>query len=387
MNCAKATCWTLAGCLSVLLAGNSALATIPYGTAGGPFPGFGPDIIDPKAVGGKEYSHDFDTTSMGAPPPLVADPQQVIAWDGSGGVVDVVDYTGTRLNWTADQDIDALANSGDFAYRELKEERAHLVFSFDDTYHTITAAGGAVVSTLPSDGLITTPIGMVGGAGELSYELGTFYGAAPSTVGLWAEQEEINAMPRPDDIDAVEVWGPEPPLWDADKYSLDPDIFSGTSIWNASGSTYLPHGVIAGAVMSLLGTDVDPDQINLDALMVQDRFGDRDRWDDGPAGPGDEIIFSIRQIPHAGYPSGFYATGSELFVLNASAPTTFLKHGGHLWDKMYALSAFDIGVDNQRAILDINAIEAVGEFAVPEPSSVLLVIAGAGILAVASRRR
>ncbi|WP_252855089.1 PEP-CTERM sorting domain-containing protein [Aeoliella straminimaris] len=366
---------------ATLALATSAFATIPYGSAGGPFPGFGPDVIAPNDVGGKEYSHDLDTDDTGA-----LDPQQVIAWDGVGGVVDVADYTGTRPNWTAENDVDALANSGDYAYTQLKEDRAHLIFSFDDTYHTITAAGGVVVSTLPSAGPIALPIGMAGGAGELSYEEATGYGAAASTIGTWAKQAEINGMPLPDDVDAVEVWGPEPPLWDADKYSLDNDIFSGTSIWNASGSTYLPQSVIASAVISLLGPDIDPDLIDLDALMVHDVFGERERWDDGPDGPGDEIIFSIRQIPSAAYPSGFYATGSELFVLNASAPTEFLKHGGHVWDKTYALTSFNIGGDNERAILDINAIEAVGEFAVPEPASMILLAIGAGAMVLVRRK-
>lgn len=386
MNCARVAryqhCWTILAIVATLPLATSALATIPYGTAGGAFPGFGPGVIAPPAVGGKEYSHDSDTEDTGA-----LDPQQVMAWDGSGGVVDVKDYTGTRPSWTPENDIDALANSGDYAYTELKDDRAHLIFSFDDTYHTITAAGGAVVSTLPSAGPIALPIGMVGGAGELSYEEATFYGAAPSTVGTWAKQAEINGMPLPDDVDSVEVWGPEPPLWDADKYSLDADVFSGTSIWNASGSSYLTHAAIVGTVIALLGDDIERDLINLDALMVHDVYGDRGRWDDGPDGPGDEIIFSIRQIPSATHAGGYYATGSELFVMNASAPPEFLKHGGHVWDKAYALTAFNIGGDNERAILDVNAIEAVGEFSIPEPTSMMLLALGAGVLVMGRRMR
>jgi hypothetical protein len=166
------------------------------------------------------------------------------------------------------------------------------------------------------------------------------------------------------------------------------DIFSGTSVWNGSGSPYIPHAAIVGAVISLLGPDVDPDAINLDALMVHDVLGDPDRFDGDPlaGGPGDEIIFSIRQIPSAGDPSGYYATGSELFVLPAAGPASFLAHGGHLWDKGYALFAFNVGGPNAPHVLDVNAIEAVGEFAVPEPASSSLILLGLGVLTTARRK-
>ncbi len=379
---------SILGMFAIAATGTLSEATIPYGGAGGPFPGFGPGLGTPLSVGGKEYSHDWDATTIGAvasPPPF--DAEQIIAWDGVGGTVDVTDFTGTRPTWTPDDEIDAIANHGDFAYKELKSEIAHLVFSIDDTSYAYPGGLGAapLLMTVPSAGPIATPVGAIGGAGEVSYELGTSFGALPSTVGIWAKQADVNGMPLPDDVDGVEVWGPEPPLADADKYSLDMDIFSGgaaggaTSVWNASGTPYLPHAAIVGAVTSLLGTHVDPDLINLDALMVQDMFGDPDRFDDGIAGPGDEIIFSIRQIPSTADPSGYYATGSELFVLNAVGPATFLSHGGHLWDKAYALTAFDVGGPNMPHVLDVNAIEAIGEYSVPEPAAVTLTLLGLGV--------
>lgn len=365
------------------------MATIPYTTAGGPFPGFGTGLGTPFSVGGKEYSHDFDSSTIGAigsPPPF--DPQQIVAWDGIGGTVDVTDYTGTRPSWTPDDQMDAIANHADFAYKEVKTEVAHLVFSVDDMSFAYPGGlgGAAVPVPVPSTGPIFTPVGPIGGAGEISFELGTSFGALPSTVGTWATQPDINGMPFPDDIDGTEVWGPEPPGADADKYSLDMDVFSGTSVWNGSGSPYISHSAIAGAVMSLLGTVVEPDDINLDALMVQDIFGDPDRFDDGVAGPGDEIIFSIRQIPSAADPSGYYATGSELFVLPAFGPATFLSHGGHLWDKFYALGAFNVGGPNTPHVLDVNAIEAIGEYSIPEPTSMTLAMLGLGAYLVRRTR-
>ncbi|MCO6045624.1 PEP-CTERM sorting domain-containing protein [Aeoliella sp. ICT_H6.2] len=371
-----------------------AWATIPYSSAGGAYPGFGPGVIDDDLVGGKEYSHDRDSTTIGAvgsPPPF--DAEQVIAWDGKGGTVDVTDFSGTRPAYPKDDDIDALANHGDFAYREVKNERAHLLFSLDDTYNLVSLGGGFAPMSLPAGasspypgpGVVTLGNGnTAGGAGEVSFELGLIGGNPPDTQGVWAMQTEVNGMPGPDDIDGLEVWGPEPPNADANKYSLQDDIFSlsagaaATSVWNASGTPYIPQSMIISAVTSLLpGPRPDADLqelVNLDALMVHDAFGVPDRFDDGPNGPGDEIIFSIRQIPNPADPDGFYATGSELFVLNASAAPTFLSHGGHKWDHGYSLSTFGgTLVDGQQVFAyDINAIEAVGEFAVPEPKTYVL---------------
>jgi hypothetical protein len=137
------------------------------------------------------------------------------------------------------------------------------------------------------------------------------------------------------------------------------------------------------------------DAINLDALMVRDIIDDGegpDTFDRDPDGQiGDRIIFSISQIPNPQDPDGYYATGSELFVLDASQPNlpTFLFHGGHLWDHNYALSNLKIApnlIDNGYAVIDINAIEAISEGVVPEPATWLL-LPLAGIAAIGLRRR
>lgn len=392
--------------------GTPASGTVPYTPVAGPFPGFGPGVIDDDLVGGKEYSHDFDSTSIGGPAvgPPPADPQQIIAWDGIGGVVDVTDYTGTRIDYTPDDQIDAIANRRDFAYEELKADVAHLVFSVDD-FFTLYSFGAPTPAVLPAAGPVVLANGnVIGGAGEYSFEESTSFGNAPDTQGLWAAQAEVNAMPVPDDVDGLEVWGPEPPLADADKYSLDLDVFStgvlpgpdAVSVWNASGTPYVPHSAVVAAVTSLLGPipptaflplpggGLDGEEaINLDALMVQDIIEDPDRFDGDPAGlPGDEIIFSIRQIIDPLDPDGYYATGSELIVLNASGSATYLAHGGHLWDHTYALTTFDVFfMDPQNfGVIDINAIEAIGEFAIPEPASLAL-IGLAGVGCVIHRRR
>ncbi len=380
----------------------SALATIPYTPVAGPFPGFGPGVISPDLVGGKEYSHDRDHEVLfpGGAINVAPDPQQIVAWDGTpgaSGVTNVTDYTGTRPLYTPDDQIDAIANTGDFAYNELKADVAHLVFSVDDVF-TAYSFGAPIPAFVPAAGPVLLANGnTIGGAGEYSVELALFGGAnLPDTQGVWATQPDVNGMPAPAgpaDLDGIEVWGPEPPAADADKYSLDTDILSfgsaipgdAVSVWNASGTPYVPHSAVVAAVTTLLGIPVgpvDPEAINVDALMVQDVVGDPDVFEAPPVGgPGDEIIFSIRQIIDPVDPDGYYATGSELFILNADGTVGFLAHGGHLWDHAYSLFAFNVfggssPQDPNYGVIDINAIEAIGEFAIPEPSGAILLAMG-----------
>lgn len=383
----------------------SVWATVPYTPVSLPgVPGFGPGIVSPSFVPGKEYSHDFDheITALGT----AIDAQQIVAWNGIGGVTDGQDFTGTRPLYTLEDQIDATANHGDFAYPELFSEDAHLIFSVDDTY-VAYSFGVPFMTSIPSAGPVAISNGnTIGGAGELSYELGLSGGANPPDMqAVWATQPVINAMPVPDDIDGVEVWGPEPALTaDVDKYSLDVDFGSfgvipadAVSVWNGSGTPYIEHSKIVGVVTGLLGpipssAMVDLDAINLDALMVHDIIGDPDEFDPNPAGPvgaHDEIIFSIRQIYDPGDPDGYYATGSEIFVLDGAGGFGYFAHGGHLWDHAYSLMAFDVWFmdPNNFGVIDINALEAVGEFVIPEPAGASLFALGLLAAGLRPRRR
>ncbi|MEO2046035.1 MAG: PEP-CTERM sorting domain-containing protein [Pirellulales bacterium] len=396
-----------------LATGSPATATKPYGPLSGGIPsGLGTLLAPPSVVPGKEYSHDMDQETFA--PGGIPDPQQVIAWDGSGGVGDGVDFSGTRgALYTPDDQVDAIANHGDHLFRQLLgsedvKDTAHLIFSHDDMvsiYTTPPGAGAFPTSFLvPSAGPVLLSNGnIIGGAGELSYET-AFAFTPPSSQGVWATQPMINAMPLPDDVDGVEVWGPEPAFTDdADKYSMNVDFMNGASVWNKSGTPYISHATIVAAVTSLLGpvsgvlpfpTFIDGDDaINLDALMVQDIIPGyaHDTFDRDPTGaPGDRIIFSIRQIVDPSDPSGYYATGSELFVLDASTGASFLSHGGHVWDKSYALSDLTLPSThvNGLAVIDINAIEAISEgVKVPEPTSAMLLLVASTGLALIVRRR
>lgn len=385
--------------MAALTMPNSAWATIAYGGLAGGTPVLGPGLASPSIVPGKEYSHDMDhaITAVGTTP----DEKQIVAWDGSGGVADGLDFSApifpTALTGF---DIDAIANHGDFLFEDLLLDDAHLLFSLDKDFVGY-GPGGPFAGMIPSGPAVLLKNGnSVGGAGEISYELGVFGGVNPTdTQGLWAGQPAINGMPFPDDIDGLEIWGPEPAFTaDTDKLSLRVDAATGlggapTSVYNGDGTTYIPLPTIVAAVTTLLGdipTSVEPDRINLDALMVQDVAGeDTDFGRDPASGAVDTIIFSIDQVPDPADLDGYYATGAELFVLDAAGGAFFLSHGGHLWDHTYALSTFSVGMpgspDQNYFAFDIDAIEAVSEGVVPEPSSVVMLMIGASAV-VALRR-
>jgi hypothetical protein len=392
-----AKCWPSACAAAITLVFASATIAGPYVPVMLPpfaTPAVGPGVTSPAEVFGKEYSREVDEDFMGT-----ADPERVVAWDGLGGTLDGLDYTGSRpVDVPRERQVDALANRLDALYDETLEDRSHLVFSHSNVVGVYGPAGAGFVGFLPAVpmvGPVTLSNGnVINGAAEISVEeSGVFAGAAVQHG--WTTAPLINGMAPVADLDGLELWGPEPGTSaDSNRYSLDVDVIDGggVSVWSydsGSGisSPYIFHGMIVGAVTSLLGavptTAFGPtglpsfEAINVDALMVQDRDGVELQF----GGPGDSIIFSINQIVDPADPDGYYATGSELFVLDATAAglsASFLRHGGHTWDHAYALS--DLGIpglpNGQRAYIDIDGIEAVGELvvsSVPEPGSVTIV--------------
>jgi hypothetical protein len=402
--------WTGCLLLGIALLGLPQLseATQLYSNAG-PFltpwisPTGPPGLPSPAKVPGKEYSHDFDSTTVGAvgsPPP--ADAEQVIAWDGYGGAMDGIDYSNsTRTAYPQAGEVDALASFVDTLFLETLDDKAHLIFSVSRSIVDV-ATGGQ--QNVPSAGPVLLSNGKsIGGSGELSYELAGVWASAGSQ-GLWASQATINAMPGPIDVDAIELWGAEPNpnavpplLGDSNRYSLENDFASGTSVWkwkknpdnSYTSSPYVAHSLIVNAVLGLLGPAEGLDEqelatlIDLDALMAYDMPG----TDTGLfSETGDRILFSIRQIADGQDDSGYYATGSEIFWLDASGSAGFLHHGGHDWDKAYALGNLAVITDLVTGVVDINALEAVAVEAIPEPATAMLLVVGC-VLIVLNRRR
>lgn len=384
-----ATALFLFGALGLLLP-RPAAGTQPYNNPG-PFvdpwlnPTSAPGLPSPAKVPGKELS-------LGGSGELVFD------WDGLGGTMFGIDYSGSsRPNYSTHGKVDALANFADTLFQETLNDNAHLIFST-----RMTGYEGQPEKPPLANGNV------IGAGDELSYELAGAYAPA-SSQGLWASRADINAPPGLADMDAVELWGPEPNLstappllGDSNRYSLENDADSGVSVWlrkkNADGTytslPYVPQSMVVAAVLAQLGPPQGlneqqlASQIDVDALMAYDMPGTSTLAFDGldPVdGPWDRILFSIRRVSDM---IGLYATGSEIFWLDASGASGFLHHGGHDWDKEYALEnlRIDRGPFSGPLIPDIDALEAVA-IQVPEPCTATLLLAALTMLGWRSRQR
>jgi hypothetical protein len=403
-------------------------------------------------VYGKEYSHTdwfsvyhgFAPYPMGDPNLLnvedhdafaAPDPLQVVSWDGmpgriggNSGSVDAFDYSVTGFNYP-DREVDALANHQDLLFQQVVRGDATLLFS---------VTGDLDAST------VLPPAGSGSSAGIVAKAHVHWEAPAGPSAGLgfghgiWAAIEAPPAGPGGgpgvnhhvvEDLDALEVWGPEPPSHnnpdnptpvkegyiggfgagantaDADRFSLDNDAANGgISVWAYSIPTgfvtpWIPQSEIVAAVEELFlgpGKRFDDEtrrQIDVDATMAQDLGIVSDT---APAswGPGDELLFSIDPISGGSIVDSISGAllgpampidGGEIMHLTKTAPglgpgtfaISFLIHGGHPWN-----TAFPVATTFGYYYEDVDALEAVGtltgetDIPTPEPASLATILIG-----------
>lgn len=320
---------------------------VPIASPVNPAPGNG--VPTPAQVPGKDFSDIRDRDALG-----VLDPEQAVAWDGSGGVRDSFDYSGSRALLPQDIGVDGLSAGGDALFNSVRADQSAVLFSVtgDPRIHYVRPTG------LP---------GSVAG------------------FGVWATAADIDSDNPPVDTDAIEVWGGDNND-DSDRYSLDGDPFvtfpdgdRKVAIWdyNAGGPSSNPHtftsdlaaamdlqygGIgVGGTLWSQLVESMD-----VDAIMTF----------------GTQVNFSIRPLPLSLIdPLLPDFDGGEIFLYDGAAtPTQFLVQGGYTWN-----TALDImGTFN---LLDEN-VDALEAISVPEPGSIVLLSLGMlALLGVARRRR
>ncbi len=309
---------------------------VPIANPVNPMPG---NIVPaPTLVPGKDFSDVRDRDAAGLP-----DPQQVVAWDGSGGVRDSFDYSGTGP-LSFDFEVDGIAAGGDALFQAVIDNVAALVFS-------------------------------VQGDPNIMFERQTGLPASPPGFGVWATAVQIDAMNPPLDTDGLELWGGDNND-DSDRYSLagDPPVagLGKVAIWGFTppGGPSTPHTLTTdlAAAMDLQfgGIGVGGplwshlvELMDVDAIMTF----------------GPQVLFSIQPLDLSPFGGPRFDGGEIWEYVGAATPTEFLDHGGHLWD-----TAFDVMGTFHLTSENIDALEAVA----PAPGSVALILTG---LLVSPRRR
>ena len=144
----------------------------PQGPFLAPEPGW--QFPDVPQVPGKEYSNRFDRNAAPAPTP---DNRQIIYWDGAGGTANGPDFVEPPLPET-DRQVDALANRSDVLFDAVTADSATLLFSTDDDPNIwFEHIGGYTDIWAPGTG----------------------------------DPNDIDQAGFPEDMDALEVWGPDNP--------------------------------------------------------------------------------------------------------------------------------------------------------------------------------
>jgi hypothetical protein len=291
-----------------------------------------------------EYSNRQDERAIpGGDAHSASDPGQVLYTEprdvpGNGYPIDIFDFYPAIEEPEPDGEVDALANAQDALFLEVVGNAVPLVFSLEgDEAPADRAVFAEDVTGDP-------------------YEVFGHPDFAAAADGGDAGVE---------DVDGLEFYGPVAGS-DANFYSLEADALTGVSVWTTVPGTptpYLAHGDLVVALTSL-GWEGDPNDVDIDALMVADVNGD------GEWTPGDRVLFSIR-------PAGAF-DGGEVIRWRAGAPPTFLDHGGHLWDTAFPVAArFETRSEN------VDALEAAPLYLLfPEPPAASVPTLPIGAMAI-----
>ena len=295
----------------------------------------GASFTTPDNVPGKEYSNNRDKDAA-----WNVDHLQNLHWDGLGGNSDAFDYSGSAPIGGAgpmDPDqVDALAHTNDAFFKDL----------------TINAPNVGMVLSLQNENNVR------------SHD-------ATGTAAVWASANQVRGVPahtqNADDIDALELWGPET-FSDADHFSTGGDSLGlGVSVYHYDSGTHTSSPYIFhNQILNQLNQDfhLDLQVIDVDGMMLNDIKENSTSFD-----IGDTIMFTLQ-------PTG-PLDGGEIFVWQNGAPIQYLNQGGTIWNTANNVSGI-FGSNSE----NINALEAV--VAVPEPMTCGLLALGAAML---KRRR
>lgn len=341
-----------AALVAVLLVAEAATAA-PWNPMTSAIPRIGPDHPTPKATPGKDFS-DFRDRDLNG----VGDTEQVVAWDGTGGVRDSFDYSMSRAAYpevSQDIEVDGIAAGGDALFHALRNNQATLLFSVGPT--------------------------PMGHPNQVYYVRPTNFLQPNAGHGVWATLNDIDSMNQLIDLDGLEVWGSDQ-LDDSDRYSLRGDPFTSGVVPNEMRKvaiySYTPPAANT-SVHHTLTTDL---AASIDMLYDGGLGYNEPIWGqlvelmdvDAIMTFGQQVTFSIAPLT-INLPTGapIVFDGGEIFEYDGPGiPARFLKHGGYTWDTSLNIrTTFNVPEEN------IDALEAV---AVPEPASVALVLIG--VLAV-----
>jgi hypothetical protein len=295
-----------------------------------------------------EYSNDLDEQAVaGGDAHGGLDPGQLLYTVPIDGTADnqprdILDFfPGIENGSEPDAQVDALAQGGDAFFDEVVSDQEQLLISLEGD---------------PGPGV----------------EVGVYVEHNTGSSGIEYTHRDLHALDTSgqlEDVDALELWGEtgvstQPN--DADFYSLHGDA-TGTSIFSyVTGSPvpYITQNQVFAALIPLGFTGTSSD-VDVDALMVQD-VREQGVW-----GEADAVLFSIRAA------NGW--DGGEIILWRFGAAAAFLQHGGHVWN-----TAFDVANAFDTAVEEVDALEARP---VPEPGSVLGLLAGGILLVLLCRRR